>query len=184
MIVLKKTIGVRVADEVETTGLDFAEHGETAYHRQLPADHSTEPREDRRHETHHRSRQAVQARRRQGRPQQAGVVGMTVTEVRGFGRQGGHTETYRGTEYTDRLRPQGQARDPRATTPTSTASSTPSPSGADRQDRRRQDLGDRRRSDRADPHRRDGRRRDLTASEGGASVHQPQVAGTISHLSA
>ncbi len=29
----------------------------------------------------------------------AGVKGMTVTEVRGFGRQGGHTETYRGTEY-------------------------------------------------------------------------------------
>ena len=29
----------------------------------------------------------------------AGVAGMTVAEVRGFGRQGGHTETYRGTEY-------------------------------------------------------------------------------------
>ena len=29
----------------------------------------------------------------------AGVNGMTVTEVRGFGRQGGHSETYRGTEY-------------------------------------------------------------------------------------
>jgi nitrogen regulatory protein P-II 1 len=28
-----------------------------------------------------------------------GVNGMTVSEVRGFGRQGGHTETYRGTEY-------------------------------------------------------------------------------------
>jgi nitrogen regulatory protein P-II 1 len=28
-----------------------------------------------------------------------GVLGMTLTEVRGFGRQGGHTETYRGTEY-------------------------------------------------------------------------------------
>jgi len=28
-----------------------------------------------------------------------GVAGMTVTEVRGFGRQGGHTETYRGAEY-------------------------------------------------------------------------------------
>lgn len=28
-----------------------------------------------------------------------GVQGMTVTEVRGFGRQRGHTETYRGTEY-------------------------------------------------------------------------------------
>lgn len=30
---------------------------------------------------------------------EAGVVGMTVTEVRGFGRQKGHTEMYRGTEY-------------------------------------------------------------------------------------
>ena len=29
-----------------------------------------------------------------------GVQGMTVSEVKGFGRQGGHTETYRGTEYT------------------------------------------------------------------------------------
>jgi nitrogen regulatory protein PII len=29
----------------------------------------------------------------------AGVQGMTVAEARGFGRQGGHTETYRGTEY-------------------------------------------------------------------------------------
>lgn len=29
----------------------------------------------------------------------AGVQGMTLTEVRGFGRQGGHTETYRGAEY-------------------------------------------------------------------------------------
>jgi nitrogen regulatory protein P-II 1 len=29
----------------------------------------------------------------------AGVHGMTVSEVRGFGRQGGHTETYRGAEY-------------------------------------------------------------------------------------
>ena len=28
-----------------------------------------------------------------------GVAGVTVTEVRGFGRQGGHTETYRGAEY-------------------------------------------------------------------------------------
>jgi nitrogen regulatory protein PII len=28
-----------------------------------------------------------------------GVVGMTVSEVKGFGRQKGHTETYRGSEY-------------------------------------------------------------------------------------
>lgn len=29
-----------------------------------------------------------------------GVEGMTVTEVKGFGRQKGHTEVYRGSEYT------------------------------------------------------------------------------------
>jgi nitrogen regulatory protein P-II 2 len=29
-----------------------------------------------------------------------GIQGMTVTEVKGFGRQKGHKETYRGTEYT------------------------------------------------------------------------------------
>lgn len=30
---------------------------------------------------------------------EAGIHGMTITEVRGFGRQKGHTEMYRGTEY-------------------------------------------------------------------------------------
>ena len=30
---------------------------------------------------------------------EVGVQGMTVTEVRGFGRQKGHTELYRGAEY-------------------------------------------------------------------------------------
>jgi nitrogen regulatory protein P-II 1 len=30
----------------------------------------------------------------------AGVEGLTVTEVKGFGRQKGHTEIYRGSEYT------------------------------------------------------------------------------------
>ena len=31
---------------------------------------------------------------------EVGIQGMTVTEVRGFGRQKGHTEIYRGSEYT------------------------------------------------------------------------------------
>lgn len=31
--------------------------------------------------------------------QELGVTGMTVSEVKGFGRQKGHTETYRGSEY-------------------------------------------------------------------------------------
>ena len=36
---------------------------------------------------------------------EAGVEGMTVTEVRGHGRQKGHTEIYRGREYTVDLLP-------------------------------------------------------------------------------
>ena len=31
---------------------------------------------------------------------EAGIAGITVSEVQGFGRQAGHTEVYRGTEYT------------------------------------------------------------------------------------
>ena len=31
---------------------------------------------------------------------EAGITGMTVAEVQGFGRQAGHTEVYRGAEYT------------------------------------------------------------------------------------
>ena len=31
---------------------------------------------------------------------EVGIEGMTVTEVKGFGRQKGHTEIYRGSEYT------------------------------------------------------------------------------------
>jgi nitrogen regulatory protein PII len=36
------------------------------------------------------------------------VVGMTVTDVRGFGRQKGHTERYRGTEFTVEFLPKVQ----------------------------------------------------------------------------
>jgi nitrogen regulatory protein P-II 1 len=34
-----------------------------------------------------------------------GITGLTVTEVKGFGRQGGKTETFRGSEYTVELLP-------------------------------------------------------------------------------
>jgi nitrogen regulatory protein PII len=37
-----------------------------------------------------------------------GVGGMTVTEVKGFGRQKGHTEIYRGSEYTVDFLPKAQ----------------------------------------------------------------------------
>jgi nitrogen regulatory protein P-II 1 len=35
----------------------------------------------------------------------SGIAGMTVAEVQGFGRQAGHTEVYRGSEYTVDLVP-------------------------------------------------------------------------------
>ena len=36
---------------------------------------------------------------------EGGALGMTVTEVRGFGRQRGHNEMYRGTEYAVQFQP-------------------------------------------------------------------------------
>ena len=41
----------------------------------------------------------------------AGVEGMTLSEVKGFGRQKGHSEIYRGTEYTVDFLPKDQIRD-------------------------------------------------------------------------
>ena len=84
-----------------------------------------------------------------------GVTGLTVTEVKGFGRQKGHTELSRGAEYVveflpkvkvDRRRAarQGRGRDREG--------------GTYRQDRRRQDLRLRRVAGGAHPHRRDRRR--------------------------
>ena len=37
--------------------------------------------------------------------QKIGVKGMTVTDVKGYGRQKGHTELYRGAEYQVQFRP-------------------------------------------------------------------------------
>ena len=59
----------------------------------------------------------------------AGVAGMTVCEVRGFGRQGGHTETYRGSEYQIDFVPKVAPRDRRRRRRRRRASSTSS-SGA------------------------------------------------------
>ena len=51
-------------------------------------------------ETNYRNHQAIQAGRcPQAAVSDVGVHGVTVTEVRGFGRQRGHTEIYRGAEY-------------------------------------------------------------------------------------
>jgi nitrogen regulatory protein P-II 1 len=39
---------------------------------------------------------------------EVGITGITVSEVKGFGRQGGHTETYRGAEYTIEFTPKAK----------------------------------------------------------------------------
>ena len=57
----------------------------------------------------------------------AGVAGITVGEVRGFGRQGGHTETYRGAEYQIDFVPEGRRSRSSSTTSRPTSSSTRSP---------------------------------------------------------
>ena len=95
-----------------------------------------------------------------------GVHGLTVSEVQGFGRQRGHTEVYRGAEYTvdfvpkvrvevlvdDARRRTGRRRHRRGR--------------PHRQDRRRQGLGHPGRRRRPGAHRRARRRRALTHRRG------------------
>ena len=92
----------------------------------------------------------------------AGIAGITVGEVRGFGRQGGHTETYRGAEYQIDFVPKVSLQIVADDAQADLVVDTITADGRDRQDRRRQDLGHRRRAGRPDPHRRRGHRRPLT----------------------
>ena len=96
------------------------------------------------------------------------VTGMTVGEVRGFGRQGGHTETYRGAEYQIDFVPKVAIEIVVDDGQVDAVVDAIARVGGDRQDRRRQDLGHRRRSARPHPHRRGRHRRDL--GRGGASL--------------
>jgi len=57
------------------------------------------PSGDKTHENCYGDHQAIQARRSPGCLTAIGVHGLTVTEVKGYGRQKGHTEIYRGAEY-------------------------------------------------------------------------------------
>ena len=99
-----------------------------------------------------------------------GIRGMTVTEVRGFGRQKGHTEMYRGTEYTVDFVPKikievvvpeegrpGRGRHHR-------------PLGPDGPGGRRQDLRGRADADRPHPHRRVQRGRAVGLGLGSVEV--------------
>ena len=83
-----------------------------------------------------------------------GVHGMTVTEVKGYGRQKGHTEIYRGAEYAVNFLPKIRIEVAVADRPRRRRWSTRSRFRQDRPDRRRQDFRHRDRPGGAHPHRR------------------------------
>ena len=91
-----------------------------------------------------------------------GVQGITVTEVKGFGRQKGHTELYRGAEYVVDFLPEGEGRGRHQGRPPRSRHRGDREERQHRQDRRREDLRVRPGAGRAHPHRRDRRRSTLT----------------------
>ncbi len=90
-----------------------------------------------------------------------GVHGMTVTEVKGYGRQKGHTEIYRGAEYVVNFLPKLRIEIAVASDRRRQGGRGHHRERAHRPDRRRQDLRHADRSRRAHPHRRDRQRRAL-----------------------
>ena len=91
-----------------------------------------------------------------------GVQGVTVTEVKGFGRQKGHTELYRGAEYVVDFLPKVKIEAAVDDAIVDRVDRGDRGRGAHRQDRRRQDLRLDARAGRPHPHRRDRQGRALT----------------------
>ena len=96
---------------------------------------------------------------------EVGVTGLTVTEVKGFGRQKGHTELYRGAEYVVDFLPKVKVEVVVKDADAERCVEAIVKAAQDRQDRRRQDLRDRGGAGGAHPHRRDGRRRGLSSCD-------------------
>ena len=91
-----------------------------------------------------------------------GVPGMTVSEVKGFGRQKGQTEIYRGAEYSTNMLPKVKIEIAVADDLAPQVVEAIQHDRQHRRDRRRQDLRPRPRAGHAHPHRRDRRRSALT----------------------
>lgn len=118
-LVLDRTIGMRVSEDDEVSGIDQVEHAETAYdfsgagwrlhrpHHASGARHRGSP--DEQEGGRMKLITAVVKPHRLDEIKEAlqafGVQGLTVTEASGYGRQRGHTEVYRGAEYTVDLVP-------------------------------------------------------------------------------
>ena len=113
---IDKTIGMRVSEDDEVAGIDQAEHAETAYDFSGAGGgavlRTSRPGPGRRHEQEGGRMKLITAVVKPHRLdeikealQAFGVHGLTVTEASGYGRQRGHTEVYRGAEYTVDLVP-------------------------------------------------------------------------------
>ena len=129
--------GIRVDAEEEETGLDLTQHSETAT-RTTGSDGES---------SRTRTRKGYDVKLIVGiiKPfklddvkdalKDLGVHGITVSDVQGFGRQRGHTEVYRGAEYTIDFVPRSGSRSS-STTPTPSGSAQAlDRDGSDRQDR-------------------------------------------------
>lgn len=90
-----------------------------------------------------------------------GVHGLTVTEVKGYGRQKGHTEIYRGAEYTVSFLPKIKVEVAVNSGLVDAVVETIASVARNRQDRRRQDLRHQSRACGSHPHRRSRCRCDL-----------------------
>ena len=102
-----------------------------------------------------------------------GVEGMTVSEVKGFGRQKGHTEIYRGSEYTVDFLPKIKIEVVLGDSQVDVGGGRDRQGGQDRQDWRRKSFRQHHRERDSDPDRRDGRASGLgapapSAAEGAA----------------
>ncbi len=91
-----------------------------------------------------------------------GATGMTVTEVKGYGRQKGHTEIYRGAEYAVSFLPKLKIEVAVADRSRQSNDRSHLHGGPNRRDWRRQDLRDLARSSGPDPDRRTRSRSHLT----------------------
>ena len=118
-IILDRTIGMRVREDDEISGIDQVDHAETAYdfsgagggsapRTSAPAA-GTARGSDEQEGGRMKLITAVVKPHRLDEIKEAlqafGVQGLTVTEASGYGRQRGHTEVYRGAEYTVDLVP-------------------------------------------------------------------------------
>ena len=102
-LIVKYTIGLRLGEEDEAAGIDEAEHAETGYDFATVGGGSVLGPSRRGGMRNMKLITAIV------KPftledvktglEQTGILGMTVSEVQGYGRQKGHTEVYRGAEY-------------------------------------------------------------------------------------